>query len=647
MESDEDIRLLRQLLRTDDNRNIVQLGKYNVNIAEGKGDTHIGDRIYQGADSEAIKEALRFVIQEKRKAQRSRSEKLLLKQVKEEVIARLKQSLHNAVLINLGKEAQPEQIKPPWSSDIKIGDKLSELIPCDTSILEVFDQEEIAGKLLILGEPGAGKTTTMLDLAKSLIIRAEQDAEYPVPVLFNLSTWKYRKHSILEWLVVELKSKYGVRKDIATKWLDEVKLLPMLDGLDELESVLQEPCVRKINEYLQSDSRPQYLVVCCRLEEYETVVRDKWEKDREKNSKENLLKQETRLFLNRAIQLHPLTDEQIKKYLLGFNQIEVWRILRSEIDLLSLFKTPLFLSILSFISFYKTFSLQDWQKLNSEEERKNYLFEAYWEAAINREIITPQMNLKGLKSLTYHKKDPPSDSQTKRWLAFLAKQLQKMSQTEFLIENMQPCYFVNRYQKRIFGIGVGFSIGLISGVSTAMIVGVFKTSGIEKLFLALFFGIGAGIINGQYKTIQTIETLSWSWSEVFRNVFIGPYFGMLNGIICGKDIETKKKPNQGIYKSAANSFKIGSIIGLIGILLGGLSFGTGLGLIFWLRFGGTACVQHFMLRLILRLNDYVPVYYVHFLDYCVERNFLQRVGGKYRFIHKLLQEHFSHITLGK
>jgi predicted NACHT family NTPase len=147
-----------------------------------------------------------LVLQEKQKAQRPRNEKLLLQAVKEEVAARLKQSLHNAVFINLGKEAQPEQVKRPWSSDIKIGDKPSEAIPEDTSILEVFDREEIAGKLLILGNPGAGKTTTMLDLAQALVVRSQENYDYPIPVLFNLSTWKDDKQSIRDWLVMELKS---------------------------------------------------------------------------------------------------------------------------------------------------------------------------------------------------------------------------------------------------------------------------------------------------------------------------------------------------------------------------------------------------------------------------------------------------------
>ncbi len=128
--TERDIKTLRQLLSTHEDQNSIQIGKYNVNIYEGR-DIQIGDRIYQGADAEAIKDALRLVLQEKQKAQRPRNEKLLLQAVKDEVIARLKQSLHNAVLINLGKEAQPEQVKRPWSSDIKIGDNKREPIPDD------------------------------------------------------------------------------------------------------------------------------------------------------------------------------------------------------------------------------------------------------------------------------------------------------------------------------------------------------------------------------------------------------------------------------------------------------------------------------------------------------------------------------------
>jgi predicted NACHT family NTPase len=52
---------------------------------------------------------------------RPKNQRILLAEVKNEVTARLRQSLHNAVLINLGKELQPQQVKRPWDAEIKIG----------------------------------------------------------------------------------------------------------------------------------------------------------------------------------------------------------------------------------------------------------------------------------------------------------------------------------------------------------------------------------------------------------------------------------------------------------------------------------------------------------------------------------------------
>ncbi len=135
---------------------------------------------------------------------RPKNERMLLTKVKKEVTARLRRSLHNAVLINLGKESQPQQVKSPWDAYIKIGQKPPEPLSETTTILEVFDSEEIAGKLLILGAPGAGKTTTLLELAQALIPKAENEPDYPIPVLFNLSSWKDDRQSLTDWLVAEL-----------------------------------------------------------------------------------------------------------------------------------------------------------------------------------------------------------------------------------------------------------------------------------------------------------------------------------------------------------------------------------------------------------------------------------------------------------
>jgi len=72
-----------------------------------------------------------------------------------------------------------------------------------------------------------------------------------------------------------------------------------------------------------------------------------------------------------------------------------------------------------------------------------------------------------------------------------------------------------------------------------------------------------------------------------------------------------------------------------------LIIGLLVGVFRWQTTGGLFCIQHFSLRLILYFNGYIPWNYARFLDYCTERMLLQRVGGRYRFIHKLLQDHFA------
>ena len=70
-------------------------------------------------------------------------------------------------------------------------------------------------------------------------------------------------------------------------------------------------------------------------------------------------------------------------------------------------------------------------------------------------------------------------------------------------------------------------------------------------------------------------------------------------------------------------------------------FGWSFGLLGALWYGGLDVIQHYTLRLILNLQGHTPANYARFLDYAVDRIFLQKVGGGYRFIHRLLLEHFA------
>ena len=139
--------------------------------------------------------------------QEYRDRQTILTQMRTEVESRLTQSIHRAAFVNLGKEQQPQQVQRPWDMSVKVGEQRRVQLPPQTTILDVFDNPTISGKFLILGKPGGGKTTTLLELAEALLERAEGDSNAPIPVILELSSWqevtKPEKYdpSIKEWVL--------------------------------------------------------------------------------------------------------------------------------------------------------------------------------------------------------------------------------------------------------------------------------------------------------------------------------------------------------------------------------------------------------------------------------------------------------------
>lgn len=65
----------------------------------------------------------------------------------------------------------------------------------------------------------------------------------------------------------------------------------------------------------------------------------------------------------------------------------------------------------------------------------------------------------------------------------------------------------------------------------------------------------------------------------------------------------------------------------------------------WSSGGGEAYLRHYALRFVLAGSGKIPYLYANFLNYCTERLLLQRVGGRFRFLHRTLQEHFAAMPL--
>ena len=77
----------------------------------------------------------------------------------------------------------------------------------------------------------------------------------------------------------------------------------------------------------------------------------------------------------------------------------------------------------------------------------------------------------------------------------------------------------------------------------------------------------------------------------------------------------------------------------VGLIVGLIS-----GLIIGLNRGGSAVIKHYALRLSLWLNGQTPFNLVGFLDHCTNLILLNKVGGGYIFIHRMLLEYFAALT---
>jgi hypothetical protein len=142
----------------------------------------------------------------------------------------LEESLDGVALMELGKELTSEAVRHPLEGTMEWPDDKRQVVPLGKGIAEVF--KESGGLLLILGDPGSGKTTTLLDLARSLL-SSNGESSLAVPVIFNLSTWRKGK-GLDEWLLTELAQKYFVPKRLGRVLLEKCLLVLLLDGLDEI-----------------------------------------------------------------------------------------------------------------------------------------------------------------------------------------------------------------------------------------------------------------------------------------------------------------------------------------------------------------------------------------------------------------------------
>ncbi|MFV1980058.1 MAG: CHAT domain-containing protein [Rhodothermia bacterium] len=172
----------------------------------------------------------------------------------------LERSPHAETLKSLGIESIGAMVDTPMGSNE---------MATDQSITDVFD--EAFGSLLILGEPGAGKTTLMLTLVRDLVAAWHEDSSRRLPAVFSLSSWKTGSGDLADWIVSELSNKYQIPEKFARPWLADGRFTLVLDGLDVVRSEHRGSCLDAINEIAVTRAG-RSLVVTCRFREYSELA---------------------------------------------------------------------------------------------------------------------------------------------------------------------------------------------------------------------------------------------------------------------------------------------------------------------------------------------------------------------------------------
>ncbi|QIK09122.1 NACHT domain-containing protein [Streptomyces sp. ID38640] len=118
-------------------------------------------------------------------------------------------------------------------------------------------------RLVVLGRAGSGKTTLALRFVLDLLAARSSPAD-PVPVIFSLASWNPTTTTLHRWLTGQLERNHprlaGKRdrpgsaraaSDASTRaeeLIDNDRILPVLDGFDEIPALLRRPALTALND---------------------------------------------------------------------------------------------------------------------------------------------------------------------------------------------------------------------------------------------------------------------------------------------------------------------------------------------------------------------------------------------------------------
>src|SRR5215218_2781089 len=308
-------------------------------------------------------------------------------------------------------------------------------------------------RMLIVGEPGSGKTIAAYSLIEYL---DNTEGGERTPLLVNLSAWEAQE-DFETFLVDYLCSSVGYEvheRAVASAFIDTDGYNLILDGLDEIPLRLRHNFSERLDEFVQGLPGEVGVVVTCRTQEYE----------------EMLTAHSTGLGLVQAVEILPLSTEQLDSAFVELAKLEKdWetflsqRHLRAYQRVRALLSNPLFLN-LAVVGHLSPSQLLDWS--TTEQELRDLVLDCY----VDRTLADQRH---------YEAED------ARRYLSWIARflngdevspfGLKTSDYTVFDLADLTPPDPPRRYrffQGLVVGLGFGLGFGLVLGLAWGLFVGL-------------------------------------------------------------------------------------------------------------------------------------------------------------------------------
>ncbi len=570
------------------------------------------------------------------------------------------------------------------SPDVPAGEYTIPLTDGENSIVDLYKTS--CEQLLILGDPGSGKTNQLLKLLDYLLQEAERDPVAPVPVVFELHKWR-KGMPLGKWMTEELNHTYGERR---AEFDTGYRIIPLLDGLDHVVPRRLRGCCRAINAFSRAGHNPNALVVTCCKQQYLEVA------------------QHSMLDLEMAVVVQPLSREAVNAHLkaLGPTGLRVAGEIDVDESMRKAVESPKYLNL----ELNLAAPAERVRSGTSQPEKGESWLTAHIGWVVEAAWVTPAYE----------------PARAKRWICWLASGLVARSMADFSIELLQPDWLPPR-QRKLFIPGVL----VVPGVGVGALAGFFLRDAAGRPFLGLLFGVAAGVVaiwagslfnktdvatpeKPPFREIVFSRRLSWSWDRARRVAaarlekripLAETVMAVLAAIMAFSRVGWLRFDDLMSYLFAIASFQIAWLLHvMLSVIQGGISseavverkseqslrasFGNAMifsvltvmratvcgayaaplllcpfywffgslstvpkwlitavfaaALWGWFRNGGSAVVKHAVLRVLITASDVAPLRYARFLDFACARKLLRKAStGRYEFAYKLLLSRFA------